>query len=105
MSDLKTQGQERSLAAVSKQTRRDFLRVITSARPGALVSVNDYRDLLEQADIPERARGGLWNLAVARGYLQLARHPDGSPRLIPSTGESARRAHVRVYVRTGKEIT
>jgi hypothetical protein len=74
---------------------RDFLRVLETVPPGRHVSSNVLRDLLAAADIPERTRGGLFSQAVRQGYLRPV-----STRCEASTGETAKRALVRVYKRT-----
>jgi len=72
-----------------------FLTVLDTVPAGHHVSSNVLRDLLAAADIPERTRGGLFSQAVRQGYLRPV-----STRCEASTGETAKRAMVRLYKRT-----
>lgn len=101
--DAKTHGQEQSLLALPEVAHETFLRIVDSVAPGAEISVNTLRPRLDAAEVPERARGGLFFAATKAGLLEPAFvEADGArfPKLQPSTGPSAHRAHVRVYRRT-----
>jgi len=93
--DLKTEGQMRSLFAVSDTTRQDFERILRWAPME--FSSNDIRAMLDCADIPESARGGLFNAAIKAGLIVRKMTSDGYPARIPSTGTSAHAAYVQVY--------
>jgi hypothetical protein len=71
-----------------------FITILSTVEVGEQVTSNHLRDLMHHADIPEKARGGLFSMAVRNGYLRLTRS------YVPSTGTTARRSVVRVYRRT-----
>ena len=101
--DAKTIGQEQSLLALPEVAHETFLRIVDSVTPGSEISVNTLRARLDAAEVPERARGGLFFAATKAGLLEPAfveADGDRFPKLQPSTGPSAHRAHVRVYRRT-----
>jgi len=56
--ELREAGQMRSLFAVSDTTRQDFERILRAV-PFEF-SINDCRDMMDAADIPEKVRGGLF---------------------------------------------
>lgn len=76
-----------------------FRRIIRSVEPGALVSVNSLRDLLDAADIPNPSRGGLFATACTSGLLEPYRSPDGFDITCKSTGSTANGSTVRIYRR------
>ena len=94
--DLKAEGQMRSLFAVSDTTRQDFERILRTV-PFEF-SMNDCRDLMDAADIPEKVRGGLMAGAVRAGLI-VPVTVGGYAARVPSTGLSAHCATVRVYHR------
>lgn len=101
---LKTEGQHQSTQGLDDAALAAFVTIIESVRVGDLVSVNDLRRSLDEAAIPERARGGLFAKAVKAGALRpvtVRLLGVTVPMRIPSTGPSARTATVRVYERTG----
>ena len=95
--DLKTEGQQLSLWSQSDQTRAEFEHIIQLAP--IEFSSNDIREYMEWADIPESARGGLFNAAIKAGLIVRKMTSDGYPARIPSTGTSAHAAYVQLYVR------
>jgi hypothetical protein len=95
--ELKAEGQMRSLFAVSDTTRQDFERILTLAP--IEFSSNDIREWMDWADIPEGARGGLFNAAIKAGLIVRKMTVDGYPARIPSTGTSAHCAFVQLYVK------
>ena len=94
--DLKAEGQMRSLFAVSDTTRQDFERILRAV-PFEF-SINDCRDMMDAADIPEKVRGGLFAAAVKAGLIAPFT-VGGYAARVPSTGLSAHTASVRVYRR------
>lgn len=103
---LKTQGQQDSLLMLLDDDRAIFDRIITAYPPGTELSINDVRDQLDEAGVPVKARGGLFSRAVHAGLLEPRVVVIGGQRVhvtVPSTGESAHHAHVRIYTRTTKE--
>ena len=70
-----------------------FLSCLESVPVGHHVSSNVLRSLMAQAEIPEKARGGLFSMAVRNGHLRLLSFE-------PSTGTTARKSVVRIYRRT-----
>ena len=100
---LKIEGQRDSLLPLMDDERTIFDRIIASYPPGTELSINDVRDRLNDSGIPDSARGGLFSRAVKHGLLTpLVITINGHRQhvTVPSTGTSARTAHVRVYVRT-----
>lgn len=96
-------GQQASLFDVDVEV---FMGIVRGVRPGAEFTVNDLRHKLDAAAIPVRARGGLFSAATKAGLCAPAVvHVDGVtyPKTVPSTGESANAARVRVYVRAGED--
>jgi hypothetical protein len=85
-----------SLFAVSDTTRQDFERILTLAP--IEFSINDIREYMDWADIPEKVRGGLFSAAVKAGLI-VPLMVQGYPARVPSTGPSAHTATVRVYRR------
>ncbi|EYR64658.1 hypothetical protein N866_07030 [Actinotalea ferrariae CF5-4] len=75
-----------------------------AVRPGAEFTVNDVREELDDAEIPDRARGGLFAKAVKAGLIRpVVLDVDGErvPKTRASTGATANAARVRVYLRLG----
>ena len=95
--DLKAEGQMASLFAVSDTTRQDFERILRCV-PFEF-SINDCRDLMDAADIPEGARGGLFSAAIKAGLIVRKMTADGPPWRIPSTDPKTHGAYVQVYRR------
>lgn len=94
-------GQQLSLFDVDVEA---FLAVVAALPAGREFTVNDVRDRLDELAIPAKARGGLFSAAQKAGLCKPAvMHVDGAeyPKTVPSTGETANAARVRVYVRTG----
>lgn len=99
---LKIEGQQDSLLMLLDEPAR-FDHIIAAYPPGTELSINDIRDQLDAAQIPVKARGGLFSRAVHAGLLRPLTFTVGGHRqnvTVPSTGESAHAAHVRVYIRT-----
>jgi hypothetical protein len=94
--DAKTEGQALSVAPLSPDAHAAFERIIGNAPK--LFSVNDIRERLDIAQIPDRARGGLFARAVAAGLIA-PYCPAGFPARVQSTGPSAHRATVVLYQR------
>ena len=91
-----------SLLALSDQTHRDFDRVLRSWPIGVPFTANDLRPHLDAADIPDKARGQLFNAACRRGVIERATVDlDGTRYLLsrPSSGESAKGHPIAVYRR------
>lgn len=94
-------GQQAALFDVDAEA---FLAVVRALPDGREFTVNDPRARLDELAIPAKARGGLFSAATKAGLCKPAVvHVDGAayPKTVPSTGESANAARVRVYVRTG----
>ncbi|MGN8245263.1 hypothetical protein ACTHAM_002382 [Cellulomonas soli] len=93
-------------AAVDESTQAAFLRVVESIPARRVFTVNDIRERLVAAGVPEKDRGGLFHLAKTLGLIEpvtvSAWGRDYAVRE-PSTGASARRATVRVYRRLGRD--
>lgn len=81
-----------------------FLAVIRAVPVGSEFTVNDVRGDLDARAVPDKARGGLFAKAAKAGLIRPAVVVvDGQsyPKTVPSTGQTANAARVRVYVRTG----
>jgi hypothetical protein len=74
-----------------------FCRILQRCSLGSHVTVNALRDDLDAAQIPATARGGLFSQAVNAGYLEPVRM-FGGDIFVASTGNTAHRASVRLYV-------
>ena len=101
--DAKTQGQMDSLLDLLEDASTRFLDTIMAIPVGAEFSVNDIRASLDRYAVPEKSRAGLFVVAVARGLMKpLVVDVAGRqvPVTVDSTGASAHRAKVKVYVRT-----
>ena len=100
----KAQWQESSLLDLTAGTEAAFMGIVADVPTGALFTVNDIRHRLDAADVPARARGGLFHRACARGLIRavdITVYGQRFPRTRPSTGKSAHYAQVRLYRRTG----
>ena len=96
-------GRQLALDVLSGETHETFRRIIRSVEPGRRLTANSLRDLLDAADIPETARGGLFAKAVQSGLLRPVTvvYEGGTADVyVPSSGESAKGARVRLYERT-----
>lgn len=60
------------------------------AQRHARLSINDLRDEFDEAGVDERVRGGAFQAAAARGWIE-------SETWVPSTGASAHGKHITVY--------
>lgn len=102
---LRDEGQALSLAPLTEQTRRDFLRIIDNLPKWQAVSTNDLRDWFDTAQIRGRSRGALFADAVKLGLLEpLRTQIDGygwADLTVPSTGPRSHHSRVQVYERTG----
>lgn len=97
-------GQRQSLLGLLVDDVERFLEVIREVRPGAEFTVNDVRDRLDAAEIPDKARGGLFAKAAKAGLIRpVVLDVDGErvPKTRASTGATANAARVRVYLRLG----
>jgi hypothetical protein len=95
-------GRQLALDVLREDALVTFRRIIQTIEPGRLVSVNSLRPLLDAADIPNQARGGLFSQACTAGLLEAAKTPEGYDITIKSTGDSANGSSVRLYRRTTK---
>lgn len=97
--ELKQEGQQASLFDVTETTRRDFERILTTV-PWEF-SINDCREAMDAAGIPDSKRGGLFNAAVKAGLIaaQFTGRDGQYPCTVASTGPSAHAARVKVYHR------
>jgi hypothetical protein len=80
-----------------------FTRVVEEMPPGTRFSINDIRDRLDAAGVPSGARGGLFAGACTARLICASVfrvHGQTYPEYVPSTGESAHTARVRVYRRS-----
>lgn len=93
-------GRQLALDVLKDDAKTVFARIIRAVEPGALVSVNSLRDMLDAADIPNASRGGLFDGAARKGLLEPYRTPEGFDVTIASTGDTANRSSVRLYRRT-----
>ena len=100
--ELKSAGQQMSLWCQSDQTRADFEAILALAP--IEFSSNDIRQRMEWADIPESARGGLFNMALKAGLIVKKMTVDGYPARIPSTGTSAHAARRMRLTRDGRRL-
>ncbi|MFE6228932.1 hypothetical protein [Cellulosimicrobium sp. NPDC057862] len=103
MTNEKTAGQEQSLLALPQVSHETFLRIVDSVPAGTEVTVNTLRARLDAAEVPERARGGLFSKATKARLLEpvwVGEGDDRTPKTAASSGPSAHLARVRVYVRT-----
>jgi hypothetical protein len=95
--------QESTLLDFTEDTpAQRFMRMITELPPRTRFTVNDLRDRLDAAEVPNRLRGGLMSAAVAAHLIEavtVAAWNVDYPVRVPSTGLSAKRATVRVYRR------
>lgn len=99
----KVEGQDQSLFDVDAEQVGSFLSVIAQVPAGTLFSVNRVRSRLDDLQVPEKARAALFLRAVkARLIVPVFTETALGRQQItePSTGTSARHAHVRVYTRT-----
>lgn len=80
-----------------------FCRILQRCQLGSHVTVNALRDDLDAAQIPSTARGGLFSQAVNAGYLEPVRM-FGGDIFVASTGDTANRSAVRLYVVTGRPV-
>jgi len=94
---LKAEGQQASLWSISNYTMDDFERILASAPPE--FSSNDIRFLMDLAQIPRTARGGMFNAALKAGFITRKITSDGYPARIPSTDPLTHSAFVQVYRR------
>ncbi|HEY5514908.1 MAG TPA: hypothetical protein VIK12_01710 [Pengzhenrongella sp.] len=77
-------------------------RVVEEMPPGTRFSINDIRARLDAAGVPPGARGGLFAGACTARLIvasEFTVHGQTYPEYVPSTGESAHTARVRVYRR------
>jgi hypothetical protein len=102
--DLRNEGQHRSLWPLTDQCREDFMRIVAAIPIGALWSVNSIRPELDLAQIPDKARGGLMSGAIKAGLCEEAREViEGFGVVVlhvPSTGARTNASGVKVYRRT-----
>lgn len=101
--ETKTHWQEVTLEdAVRDGDAEDFMRIIADLPTGTEFTVNEIRDQLDAASIPPRARGGLFYGAGKAGLIAPVTVTVSGrevPVFVPSTGQSANAAMVRVYRR------
>lgn len=102
ITDAKTAGQALSVAPLTDTTRQEFTRIL--ATMPAVFSVNDCRERLDIAQIPPRARGGLFAGAIAAGLIT-PYMTGGYIARVQSEGPSAHRATVVLYQRLVKTGT
>lgn len=79
-----------------------FMRIIAELPPRTRFTVNDLRDRLDAAEVPNRKRGGLMFAAEQARLIEavtVSAWGVDYPVRVPSTGSSAKRATVRVYRR------
>jgi hypothetical protein len=93
---LKVAGQMASLFDVTDTTRQDFEAILRTV-PWEF-SINDCREAMDAAGIPDSKRGGLFNAAVKAGLIA-AQFAGQYPCTVASTGPSAHAARVKVYHR------
>lgn len=108
VTNAKKAGQQLSLLALPEVATETFLRIVDTVVPGTEVSVNTLRDRLDAAEVPERARGGLFSAALKARLLEPVVLTDAAGRSTPyrepSSGASAHRAPVQVYRRTSTRL-
>lgn len=96
-------GRQLPLAILTDETSRSFRRILRSIEPGRRLTANSIRDLLNAADIPEPARGGLFTKAAAAGLIRVVTVEwDGQrcPVYVKSDGETAHGSRILLYERT-----
>lgn len=71
---------------------------------GSLVTANTLRDELDAADVPANVRAPLMKAACKAGILEAVMRTTVTGQMVhesvPSTGKSAKGAHVKLYRRT-----
>ncbi len=102
IAEAKRAGQDASLSSIDPDDLAAFLDHLAVLPAGTDVSVNTLRTWLDAVEVPARARGGLFRVAVAEGLIVPLVISDGTytvPVRVQSTGPSARHAYVQVYRR------
>lgn len=99
----KLEGIASAAQAVTSYEQGVVFDAIGSRAPGALISTNSLREVLDDAGVAVRARSPLMRSACFAGLL--VPHMidvDGQQvhASVPSTGATAKGAHVKVYRRT-----
>lgn len=100
-------GQETSIADLRSETIDRFLARVAAVLPGREFTVNDLREFLDTERIPPKSRAGLFAAATKAGLITAAMFTVAGrafPMTVPSTGQSARHATVRVYRRTHTQL-
>ena len=103
ITDAKTQGRMDSLLDLLADTQEAFMDLVRAMPAGREFSVNDLRAQLDHYGIPEKSRAGLFLKAVRAGLISPLTVTAGGrtvPVTVDSTGGSAHRAQVKVYVRS-----
>lgn len=88
--------------AVRDGYAEDFMRIIADLPPGTEFTVNEVRAQLDAAGIPPRVRGGLFYGAGKAGLIAPVTVTVAGrevPVFVPSTGQTANAAMVRLYRR------
>ena len=77
---------------------------IACCAPGSTVTANTLRDELDGADVPANVRAPLMKAACKAGLLEPVMRTTVTGQMVhdsvPSTGKSAKGAHVKLYRRT-----
>lgn len=100
--DLKRHGQQLSIDDLLAADDDTFMDAVRSIPEGREFSLNDFRRLLDDADVPPKQRAALMAAACARGLAEKVVLDVGGvqyPKKVKSTGRSAHGAHVQVYRR------
>ncbi|NED96473.1 hypothetical protein G1H11_14275 [Phytoactinopolyspora alkaliphila] len=67
----KAEGQANSVAVLSDNSKARFDEIVADAiKTGEPFSLDDLREQLDLAQIPNRARGGLIQRAIKRGWIE-----------------------------------
>lgn len=99
----KTEGIQASLWDASTTDHDAFLTALNTVRPGVRMSLNTVRSDLDRAGVPAKHRAGFMRQACAEGLLEpVTTWVEGEEVHVgvPSTGQSAKGAYVKLYTRT-----
>lgn len=106
--EAKTNGIQASLWDASTSDHDTFLAALDTVPAGARMSLNTIRKDLDRARVPSKHRAGFMRQACAESLLTpVTTWVEGEEVQVgvPSTGESAKGAYVKLYTRTALKAT